>query len=282
MSTGVFLAVLLAALLHATWNAVVKGGADKHLAMTAVVVGQAVFGLPVLLFVPSPDPASFGWLAVGIALHTGYQLVLLASYRIGDLTQVYPIARGSAPLIVAAISVLFLGVMLSGIQLVAVAVIGVGIMSLALVRRADGQRNPKAGLLALTTGCFIAAYSLIDGLGAREAGTALGFYGWLTLGNAFAFVAIASVRHRPMLKRVPTQGWRIVILGGGASYAAYALVIWSFTQAPIALVTALRETSVVFALLIGVFALGEQLNLMKVFSTACTILGAGLLRFARP
>ena len=282
MSTGVFLAVILAALLHASWNALVKGGADKRLAMTGVVVGQAVFAIPVLFFVPAPDPASFGWLAAGIALHLGYQLVLLASYRIGDLTQVYPIARGSAPLIVTAVSVLFLGVVLEGAQLLAVILIGVGIMSLALVRRADGQRNARAGAFALLTGCFIAGYSLVDGLGAREAGTALGFYGWLTIGNALAFVALANVRHRAMLARLPREGLGITLAGGGASFAAYGIVIWSFTQAPIALVTALRETSIVFALLIGVFALGEKLNLAKLVSTACTIIGAGLLRFARP
>ena len=282
MTTGVFLAVILAALLHASWNAIVKGGADKLLSMTAVVVGQALFGVFVLLFVPAPDPASYVWLLAGIVLHVGYQLVLLASYRIGDLTQVYPIARGSAPLIVTAVSVLFLGVALEGLQLLAIAIIGTGIMSLALVRRADGQRNVRAGAFALLTGCFIAAYSLVDGLGAREAGTALGYYGWASGGNALAFVALMAVRHRPMLLRLPREGWRIALVGGGASYVAYALVIWSFTQAPIALVTALRETSIVFALLIGVLVLGERLNLLKVASTTCTILGAALLRFARP
>ena len=282
MSTTVFLAVLLAALLHATWNALVKGGADKHLAMTAVVIGQGLFAVPALLVVPAPDPSSYGWLVTGIALHVGYQLFLLASYRIGDLTQVYPIARGSAPLIVTAISVLFLGVVLQGVQLLAIAIIAAGIMALGLVRRADGQRNPRAGLLALATGCFIAAYSLVDGLGAREAGTALGFYGWAAIGNALAFTAIAAIRHQPMLARLPREGLGLMLLGGGASYGAYALVVWSFTQAPIALVTALRETSIVFALVIGVFALGEKLDLVKLLSTAMTILGAGLLRFARP
>ena len=282
MSLPVFLCVLLAALLHATWNALVKGGADKDATMTAVVLGHVPLAMALLPFLPPLDPAALPWLALGIALHLGYQLFLIAGYRIGDLTQVYPIARGSAPLIVTAVSVLFLGVALEGLQLLAIAIIGTGIMSLALVRRADGQRNVRAGAFALLTGCFIAAYSLVDGLGAREAGTALGYYGWASGGNALAFVALMAVRHRPMLLRLPREGWRIALVGGGASYVAYALVIWSFTQAPIALVTALRETSIVFALLIGVLVLGERLNLLKVASTTCTILGAALLRFARP
>lgn len=281
MTTTVFFAVIIAALLHAGWNAMVKGGSDKHLAMAAVVIGQGIFAAPVLAIVPAPDPSSFMFIAAGALLHLGYQLFLLASYRTGDLTQVYPLARGSAPLIVAAVSVVFLSVTLKPLQVGAIALIGLGIMSLALIRKRDGQRNPHAAVLALATGCFIAAYSLVDGIGARHAGTALGFYGWLAIGNAFAFVAIAAIRWPTMLRRVPTDGRKLLVLGGGASYTAYALVVWSFTQAPIALVTALRETSIVFALMIGVFALGEKLNAGKAVSTILTLVGVVMLHTAR-
>ena len=136
-------------------------------------------------------------------------------------------------------------------------------------------------MLALTTGCFIASYSLIDGLGAREAGTALGYYGWLTIGNALAFGAITAVVRPSALKWVPPQALRLTLIGGGASYAAYALVVWSFTQAPIALVTALRETSIVFALLIGVFVLREKLSLAKVVSTMIVLAGVLMTRLGR-
>ena len=117
-------------------------------------------------------------------LHTGYQLFLLNSYRIGDLSQVYPLARGVAPLIVAGISVILLGINLSQFELAAIVTIGTGIMSLTLARRSDGMRNVRAASLAIITGGFIAAYSLVDGLGARQAGTALGFYSWLSIINA--------------------------------------------------------------------------------------------------
>ena len=214
-------------------------------------------------------------------LHVGYQLFLLNSYRIGDLSQVYPLARGVAPLIVAGISVLLLGVDLSWREVSAVIIIGTGIMSLSLVRRSDGLRNVPAALLAIMTGCFIASYSLVDGLGAREAGTALGYYGWLSLMNALLFTVVIRVTRPGVVTQVICQRWRLALIGGGASFFAYGMVTWAFTMAPIALVTALRETSIIFALLFGVFFLRERLDLMKVCATLLTLLGVGLLRINR-
>lgn len=281
MTTLVFMAVICAALLHAGWNAVVKGGNDKLVSMTAVVMGHGPFGLAAVLFSPLPDVACLPYVVAGVGLHVGYQVLLLSSYRVGDLTQVYPIARGVAPLVVVAVSVLLLGVPLGLMEQLAVVVIAAGIMSLSLVRHGDGMRNGRATALALATGCFIAGYSLIDGTGARVAGTALGYYGWLTMGNVVVFGALVSWRRPGVLRTVVTRSGRLMVLGGGASYIAYSLVIWAFTQAPIALVTALRETSIVFALLIGVFFLKEPLNLTKVISTLVTLAGAALMRLAR-
>ena len=281
MSSVVFIAVIGAALLHASWNALVKGGADKTLGLGAVIIGHMPIALLTLPFVPLPAIESLPYLVAGVLLHFGYQMFLLRSYQTGDLTQVYPIARGSAPLIVALVSVLFLGVQLDGLELLAIAIIGIGIISLALVRQSDGQRNKSAAILALITGMFIASYSLVDGLGARIAGTSLGFFSWLAIGNGVLMIAYLAVRSPQTLRSMPTKGMRVLVLGGGASFIAYALVMWAFTQAPIALVTALRETSIVFALLIGVVFLKEPLNLVKVFSTFATLLGAFLLRYAK-
>lgn len=280
MSTGVFLAVIAAAALHATWNALVKGGVDKALGMAAVVLGQGLFALAALPFAAAPLSPSWPYVVASIVLHLGYQLFLLMSYRIGDLTQVYPIARGTAPLLVAAFSVLVLGVTLAPLELAGVVVIGAGIISLSLVRRQDGLRTPRAALTAVATGCFIAAYSLLDGIGARAAGTAVGFYGWVAAGNAAAMLVFVGLA-RPRLVRALPQAAGVAVVGGGASFAAYALVVWAFTQAPIALVTALRETSIVFALLIGVVFLKERLDLARLLSTTLTIAGAALLRLAR-
>lgn len=281
MSFSVFIAVITAALLHASWNALVKGGADKRLNMAGVIIGHIPAAVLVLFFVPAPDPASYPYLIAGMILHFGYQVFLLASYRIGDLTQVYPIARGVAPLIVAIVSVFALGVVLSMIEVAAIALITVGILSIALVRGADGLRNTKAAGMALVTGCFIASYSLVDGTGARLAGTALGFYAWLGIANSIIFAIYLAMTTPKTLVDLLGKGRMVFIVGGTASFAAYSLVIWSFTQAPIALVTALRETSIIFALLIGVGFMGERLSLGKVFSTMITICGVVILRFSK-
>ncbi len=281
MSGLVFIAVLTAAALHATWNAIVKGGADQFTSMGAVVLGHMPLALVAVVVSPLPTLASLPYLFAGIALHVGYQMFLMYSYRAGDLTQVYPIARGSAPLLVALFSVFALGVVLSGAEILAVAIIGAGILSLAVVRRVDGARNGQAAMLALTTGCFIAAYSLVDGLGARVAATPLGFFGWLSLGNSVVFVAILTGRAPGVLRDIATRGRRVFLIGGSASFIAYSLVVWAFTQAPIALVTAMRESSIVIALIIGVVLMKERLDLARLASTMAVLLGVVLLRLSR-
>ena len=265
------------------WNALVKGGADKHASMAAVVIGHLPLALVVLPFVPMPAAAGLPWLLAGIFIHLGYQLFLIAGYRAGDLTQVYPLARGSAPLIVAAVSVGLLGVTLARSELLAIGLITGGILSLALLRNPDGTRNPRPVKMALGTGGFIAAYSLVDGIGAREAETALGYWTWSVLGNAVLFCAWTVFAKPDLLNRLPRDPRlvRLGLFGGTASYFAYALVVWAFTLAPIALVSALRETSIVFALLIGVVFLGERLDLAKVASILVTVCGACLLGLAQ-
>lgn len=281
MSLTVFVAVIAAALLHAIWNALVKGGSDKTLGMSAVIIGHVPIAIACLPFVPMPDSESYPYLLGGIVLHAGYQFFLLQSYKVGDLTQVYPIARGTAPLLVAFISVFVLKVELSSMELLAIVIIGIGILSLTLVKRGDGQRNPQAVVFALVTSCFIASYSMVDGLGARLAGTSLGYYAWLSIANGFFMITYVLAVQPTVLRQLVTSHRKLFVVGGAASFVAYAIVTWAFTQAPIALVTALREISIVFALLIGVFFLKERVDLVKVFSTMTTLLGAILLRFSR-
>jgi drug/metabolite transporter (DMT)-like permease len=277
----VMIVVLFSAALHALWNLLVKRCDDKHLAMTAVVLGHVPFALAAMLFSPWPALESLPLLVTGAFLHVGYQLFLLTAYRVGDLSQVYPLARGLAPLIVAFVSVVFLGERLSAFELVAILIIGTGISSLALVRQSDGLRNRRAAMFAAATAAFIAAYSLVDGMGAREAGTAAGFYGGLSLINAVVFAIVMRVSRPGLVAKVISREWPMALFGGGASFAAYAMVTWAFTAAPIPTVAALRETSIVFGLLLGVFVLRERLDLMKVLATASTMLGVGLLRFKR-
>lgn len=281
MSLPVFAAVLLAALLHALWNGMVKGGTDKRLSMAGVVLGHLPPALVVLALVPLPAVASLPWLLSGIALHFGYQMFLIQAYRVADLSQAYPIARGSAPLLVALISVLFLGVTLNALEWAAILTIAIGILSISLTRQADGLRNLRGAHLALATGGFIAAYSLVDGTGARISGSPLGYYAWIALGNAALMIAYLRLRAPGLLRTLPRKVPLTLLIGGPISFAAYALVIWAFTQAPIPLVTALRESSIIFALLIGVFFLKERLDLTKVTATALTLAGMAMLRFAK-
>lgn len=279
MTWTVFGAVILAAALHATWNGMAKGSTDKDLSMAGVIIGHVPYALVALLFfVPFPASASWPWLIAGMIAHFGYQIFLINAYRIGDLTQVYPIARGAAPLIVTVVSIAVLGVDLSALQLAGVGVIVLGLFSLVFLRGSDGARNPKAAGLAVITGCFIASYSLADGMGARLAGTAVGFYAVLALLNAVVFAVYLRIWRPGVMTRLPTEGARTFIIGGGASFCAYSLVVWGFTQAPIAVVTALRETSIVFALLIGVVILRERLSVGKLVATALALTGAALLR----
>ncbi len=283
MTLPVFLAVLLAAALHATWNSVVKGSADKQVTMLAVVLGHLPAALLILPFAPPVAPAALPWIVGGVALHLGYQLFLIAGYRAGDLTLVYPVARGSAPLIVTLVSINALGASFTALELSGVALIALGLASLALVRRGTAH-NPRAIVMALCTGGFIAAYSLVDGIGARLATTALGFWTWSAIGNAIALTTWTALT-RPATFTALTASRSVALsglVGGTASFLAYGLVIWAFTQAPIALVTALRETSIVFALLIGVGILKERLDLAKLLSTFLALSGAILLRVSRP
>jgi drug/metabolite transporter (DMT)-like permease len=281
MDTIVFAAVILAALLHASWNAMVRGQGDKVVGMTSVILGEGLFAVPGLVWAPFPDPASWPCIAASVALHTGYGLVLIAAYRLGELTLVYPIARGAAPLIVAASSAAIIGEALPAGASLAILILCSGIISLGLVRSADGTFDVKAVLVALLVGCFIAAYSICDGIGARLSGNAVGYWSWIAAIDVVVFLAIAYAWRGRRLPGAILANWRVTLVGGFACYVAYALITWAFVHAPVAVVTALRETSIVFALLIGVLLLKERLSLMKCVATFATVAGAVLLRIGR-
>ncbi len=278
MTLTVFLIVLFAAALHASWNALVKSTGDKVVSMTAITIGHAPLALIAIPFVPTPAPESWPYLICSVAVHTGYQLGLMQAYRLGDYTQVYPIARGSGPAIVMVVSVAVLGVDLKTTEMTAIALVVAGIFCLAFAKQNDGLHNPKAVAAALLTGCFIAGYSLLDGLGARAAGTAFGYIAWMTVINAFVFAIIIGVANRSALARVATESKQTLFVGGSASVLAYVLVVWAMTQAPIALVTTLRETSTIFALFIGAFFLKERIGFMKITAVLLAISGISLLR----
>ena len=280
MTWIVFFAVLLAALLHATWNSLVKGSQDKYVGMLLIALGHVPPGVIFVLFAPLPSMDVLPWLAASLALHLGYQLFLAASYRVGDLTTVYPIARGSAPLFVTMVSLTVLDVKLSWAQVGSVGLLILGLLLLSYDRLGANKRQWTVVILALITGGFIASYSLVDGLGARKMGYALAYWGWVAIGNGVLMTLWMLLFQPSSMAKVSLnpQNLTTLFLGGGASYLAYGIVTWAFTQAPIAVITALRETSVIFALLIGLMFLGERSTPLKIAACLMTVLGVVLLR----
>lgn len=277
MEAYVVIAVLGAAALHAAWNVIAKAGVDKTLSVTAVVLGHVPFALLVLPFVPLPAVDSLPYLVLGAVLHTAYQLALARAYRLAPMSIVYPVSRGAAPLIVVAVTVWLPGQALQPGQLLAVGLICAAVLGIAPLR---GKPDRKAVLTALAVAVFIAGYSLVDGTGARTAGTALGFYAWESILNAVLLTVIVCRQRGRAPHQLLRGQWGRVVLGGGASFVAYAIVIWAFTQAPIALVTALRETSILFALGFATLVLGEPLGKRKLISVGAAVAGVLLLRLA--
>ena len=276
MEASTFSIIIFAAALHAIWNAVVKSGEDKLLQMTAVMSGHIPFAVITLFFVPTLDFSCWPNLVLGAIFHFGYQVYLVEAYKKGDLSQVYPIARASAPLIATAVSFIFLGVSFGLVEILAISLIIMGLISTTGTRV---QRVPKAGAIsAIITGCFIAAYSLVDGYGGRLGGSPVAYYCWLSLINGpIMWLYCYRVSPSSLVNLFGSAKW--VFLGGGlSSFSAYCLVMWAFSKAPIAVVMAIRETSIIFAFIIGIIFLKEKLSKSKLIGTIIAVLGIIVLR----
>ncbi len=281
MTTGVFVMVLGAALLHAAWNALVKVNADRLVMIAIMMMSQVGIAMLVVPFVAFPTPQAWPYIWASTVLNTAYCVFLINAYRHGDLSHVYPISRGSAPLIVAVISVAIVGETLSRQAGLSVVIIALGIMSLTLTRGAAGFKEPRALLYALGTGVFIAGYTIVDGLGARLADSAHSYTFWVHLVNGIPIALIALYLRRGRILMSVRQSWKVGVLGGMISLLAYWIVIWAMTQAPLALVSAVRETSMVFAVLLGVFVLRERLDLARLASIGTTLIGTVMLKLSR-
>ncbi|WP_110648879.1 EamA family transporter [Salinicola peritrichatus] len=260
MTTPVFLAVLAGALMHASWNALVKIGLDRLLGISLIQAACALIALAGVAFVPLPRTDAWPWLAGSALLHIGYNVFLARAYRVGDLGQIYPIARGCAPLLVTLISVFALSEHPSWLGYLGIGLLVLGILCMAF-QGGHRHRLERASLInALTTSAFIAGYTLADGSGARVNGDVASYVVWLFLLDGFGMllvlIALRGVRVLPQLGLY----WRVGLMGGALSLGAYGITIWAMTQAPIALVAALRETSVLFAIAIGVVWLKEPLR----------------------
>jgi len=270
--------VLLAASLHAGWNALIKIRGDRLIVMAVVTLAGSMISLPFLLFVESPHPAVWPLLALTILLHTGYHLFLPLAYNHGDLGQVYPIARGIAPLLVALGAFVVAGETLGPLSLAGVLCLAAGVISLTFDRKSGLGTNPKAVFYALVTGFFIASYTIVDGLGVRESGSILGFAVWLTVGDGLLTAFIVYCWKGNVVWRVARRNLGTATLGGAMQVGAYWIIIWALALAPMAMVSALRETSVLFAALLSTFLLKEGFGVWRFVSAGLVTLGLVLSR----
>ncbi len=274
MSLEVILFVLLAALLHAGWNALLRAGSDRLWSMTTMCVAIAVVCGIMVIFVEPPARASWFCVVLSAVLHIGYNLFLVRTYRSGDLGQTYPIARGTAPLLVSIGGAIFAGELLDAVSLSGVVLVSAGIISLAFQGRGVGRDNL---FYALGTGCFIGAYSVVDGIGVRSSATPLGYTTWMFLlcGVLMPLIYAATRDWKTLFRRGP-ETWKVA--GGGiVSLIAYGIVIFAMSLGPLGPVSALRETSVVFAALIGRFFLGERLTVYRIAACVVVAIGACLI-----
>lgn len=278
MENHVFAAVLAAALLHAGWNSVVKVGLDRVSTVLLLTLVQALIALPILPFITQPVPASWPWIVAAAALHTGYKVFLVQAYAHADLSQAYPLARGAAPLIVTAVSVGFLGVVFEPMSLLAVLSISAGILLMAAKGSADGRMKGKALFYALGTAGFTASYTLVDGIGARIAETPSGFILWMVLGDAVGMIVYAAWARGRSAFPAMLPAWKTGIAAGAMSLGSYWIAVWAFTQAPIALVAALRESSILFAIIIAALILREPVSGWRWASAIAIATGVGLMK----
>jgi drug/metabolite transporter (DMT)-like permease len=275
----VFSVVLGAAVLHAVWNALVKHGGDPFLRLAIVNLTGSAICLPLLLVFDPPVAAAWPWLLTSVLIHIAYCSFLCLGYRLGDLSQVYPVARGVAPPIVALLGWLVAGEAPSGSGLLALALISTGILIIALGKRAPGQ-SIRPLLLALACGGSIGAYTISDGLGIRAAQGTFEYIVWFFFldGLPFGLTVLWASRRR---LRTATAAALLPAIGGGVlSFLAYGLVIWAIRTTPMAYVSGLRETSVILATIIGTWLMGEPFGRERITAACIVAGGIGLLKLA--
>lgn len=272
MSPAVLGIVLLAALLHALWNALVKASGDRAVTLGLVAAGHCLPALALLPFVPVPAAAAVPFIIASTVIHWGYYYVLNISYRFGDLSVIYPIARGTAPVMVALGAMIWADEILSIAAWVGILTVSCGIMILAAVRSAD-----KRGIgAALLNSAIIAAYSIVDGIGIRLSGSPVGYVVWLLAAEICVVLFVASTRFERARELSPKALW-LGLAGGVTAGLAYGLALFAKTLAPIGLVSAVRETSVVFAAVIGVVWMGEGPAGRRLLAAAVVVVGVMIL-----
>jgi drug/metabolite transporter (DMT)-like permease len=272
--------VLLAAVLHAGWNALLKKGEDPLFDTASVMLGAALVVAPFAWFVPIPAPASWPYIAVSTVLHMLYFVAIAGAYRNGDLSLTYPLMRGLAPVIVALGAALWLQERLTWLACAGVLLVSGGVLAISRTSVRSLAHHRVAVRYALANALIIAAYTVVDAAGARVSGSPATYVVWLTLIDGI--LIFAGVRAFRQAQGVPASAvnWQRACIGGAASAGSYAIVLWAMTQAPVALVSAVRETSVLFATALGAWMLKEKLGRHRWLGAGCVVLGIVALRLA--
>jgi len=282
LTSEVLVAVLAAAALHALWNSLVKSAGDKFFSSAVVAMWCGVAAFAAALVLPRPAAAALPFIAASAATHVVYFMLVGRLYHSADLSVAYPIMRGLAPLIAAAVAFAALGESPGLIAGLGVAVLVAGVMAMGLSGLAHGRINRPTMIVALANSAVIAVYSVIDGQGARLSGSgaafAFAYNSWADALTALAYLPIVLFLRGRAAATAFAQDWRRGLGGGLAAFVAYAIVVWAMTRAPIATVAALRETSVVFAAIIGVAALGEPFHPQRAIAALVIVAGIVLLR----
>ena len=266
MDPFVFLIVLFSAVLHALWNSMASKYKNKNVSIPAIVYGHVPACMIAVIVLPLPSVDSIPYIILSAIIHQGYQNFLLVAYQTGKFTTVYPVARGFGPLVATLISIFILGVYLKIYTLISILLISTGIMLIGLFSKSV-IKNYKILYTSLATGIFIGIYSIVDGYGARASGSAVSYMSWVFILSALIFPIVLRIRNQKnILKKTLTEGKFIFWAGGFLSYLAYMITVWAFTKAPIPIVSALRESSILIAIFIGYFYLKEKINFYKVIS----------------
>jgi len=277
MTPVVFVAVLCGAALNATWNAIVKGSGDKFLAMVTVGMFAGLLSAAVLPALPQPAPASWPFIAASVGLQVAFSLLVARVYRTTDLSLAYPLMRGTAPLLVSACGLVWLGERLSPWAWAGIGAVCLGILGLA----AAGRRGNGRGMaLALLNAVVIAAYTIVDGTGARRSGAPVAYTLWVFLLTAVPLAALAWAWQRSRILTHLRSTWRDGLVGGAGTVGSYTIALWAMTLAPVAVVAALRETSILFGLLISALWLKERPGTERLAAAGAIALGAAMLRLA--
>lgn len=279
MDSPVFAVVLLAAAAHAGWNAAIKRGLDPLVTTVLIAVGAGMVALPIVAWLGLPAAAARPWVVASVIVHLGYFAGLIEAYRAGDMSQVYPIARGAAPLLTALVSTAWLGEHLGVLGWVGLLCLVGGVIMLSLRGGGELARLDRRAVgFAFFTALTVCAYTVIDGVGVRAAGDAPTYTAAVFLGNAVIMALYGLARRGPKLLAGTSRVWVTGLAGGALQFGSYGIALWAMTVAPIAVVAALRETSVLFGALIAVMVLREPLRALRVVAAVLIVAGLVMIK----